>query len=287
MDTVVVTPTYCTHENQRQDKLYQTILTVKAQTEPAYHVVVDDGSTDDTFSWLEKLAERNDHLRVYRKENGGSSSAINLGIEKAIQLDPAYITVCHSDDLLTSYSIEMRKRLMQEKDVSFSYTDMLILYEEQDLLRRKSASPLGENLFENLLQHKTIPFPTMFWKTELLQHVGGFDENLTSAEDWDIAIRSAKTLSEKGLNHAVSSNISTIYRVHDKNLAYQNLRDGTRWRAYKRILGKHLSGTAYQTALMKEACGLSVRMLPTPIMKYLRLMRDTFESWQFQYSPRT
>ncbi|MFP4424429.1 MAG: glycosyltransferase [Candidatus Woesearchaeota archaeon] len=286
MDTVVVTPTYCTHENKRQEKLYQTILSVKAQTEPTYHIVVDDGSTDDTFSWLEKLAEKNDHLRVYSKENGGSSSAMNLGIEKALQLDPAYITVCHSDDILTSYSIEMRKRLMQEKDVWFSYTDMLVLYEDQDFIRRKSAYSFEDNLFESLLQHKPIPYPTMFWKTELMQQVGGFDENLTSAEDWDIALRSAKALAEKNLDHAVSATISTIYRIHDTNLAYQNLRDGTRWRAYKSILGKHLSGKAYQTALIKEACGLSVRMLPTPIMKYLRLMRDTFESWQFQCSQR-
>lgn len=46
-------------------------------------LLVDDGSTDGTGELCDRLAREDGRIRVFHKENGGTSSARNLGIEKA------------------------------------------------------------------------------------------------------------------------------------------------------------------------------------------------------------
>lgn len=58
-------------------------------------LLVDDGSTDGTGELCDKLAAEDARIRVFHKENGGSSSARNFGIERA---GGAYLGFVDSDD---------------------------------------------------------------------------------------------------------------------------------------------------------------------------------------------
>lgn len=58
-------------------------------------ILVDDGSDDGTGELCDLLAIRDSRIRVYHKENGGSSSARNLGISKA---EGVYLGFVDSDD---------------------------------------------------------------------------------------------------------------------------------------------------------------------------------------------
>ena len=60
-------------------------------------ILVDDGSTDRSGALAEKLAMGDRRIRVFHKENGGSSSARNLGISKA---RGEYIGFIDSDDYI-------------------------------------------------------------------------------------------------------------------------------------------------------------------------------------------
>ena len=66
-------------------------------------LLIDDGSTDDSPQRCRKWQERDDRVRYVRKENGGVSSARNLGLELA---KGEYIAFVDPDDWLDETYIE-------------------------------------------------------------------------------------------------------------------------------------------------------------------------------------
>lgn len=69
-------------------------------------ILVDDGSADNSGAMAEKFALEDKRIRVFHKENGGSSSARNLGISHA---KGEYIGFIDSDDFIEP---EMYERLL-------------------------------------------------------------------------------------------------------------------------------------------------------------------------------
>lgn len=69
-------------------------------------LLVDDGSTDNSGALAEKLAMEDRRIRVFHKENGGTSSARNLGLSEA---KGEYIGFVDSDDYVEP---RMYERLM-------------------------------------------------------------------------------------------------------------------------------------------------------------------------------
>ena len=72
----VVIPTY-----NCATLLPQAIRSAYAQTlQPKEVIVVDDGSTDTTWSEILKYKD-NPRVRIFQKENGGKHTAVNFGID--------------------------------------------------------------------------------------------------------------------------------------------------------------------------------------------------------------
>ena len=60
-------------------------------------LLVDDGSTDGTGELCNRLGAADSRIRVFHKENGGSSSARNVGIAQA---SGEYLGFVDSDDFI-------------------------------------------------------------------------------------------------------------------------------------------------------------------------------------------
>lgn len=89
------------------DYLQRCVDSIRNQTYPHLDIIlVDDGSTDKSGALAEKMAMEDKRIRVFHKENGGSSSARNLGISKA---RGDYIGFVDSDDYIEP---EMYERLL-------------------------------------------------------------------------------------------------------------------------------------------------------------------------------
>ena len=89
------------------DLLPKCVDSIRRQTYRNLEIIlVDDGSTDNSGALAEKMALEDKRIRVFHKENGGSSSARNLGISKA-QGD--YIGFVDSDDYIEP---EMYEKLL-------------------------------------------------------------------------------------------------------------------------------------------------------------------------------
>lgn len=99
----VIVPVYNT-----LNYLPRCVHSITAQTYRRLEIIlVDDGSTDGTGELCDRLGEEDDRIRVFHKENGGSSSARNLALRHAAG---EYVGFVDSDDYIDA---GMYERLYQ------------------------------------------------------------------------------------------------------------------------------------------------------------------------------
>ena len=90
----IIMPVY----NNDTDEIERAINSVLAQDVSLELIVVDDGSKNTINLFLTQLSESRPCIRLLTKENGGVSSARNLGIKSA---RGQYITFIDADDIFT------------------------------------------------------------------------------------------------------------------------------------------------------------------------------------------
>ena len=65
--------------------LYRCLKSIQEQTNKNFEVIIiDDGSTDQSINICQEFTEKDNRFKVYQKENGGVSSARNMGLNHAI-----------------------------------------------------------------------------------------------------------------------------------------------------------------------------------------------------------
>lgn len=82
------------------EKSIESVLTQKYSNLEV--IVVDDGSTDNSFRICEKIKDADQRVQLYTKKNGGVSSARNVGLKKATG---DYIMFLDADDYIEKETI--------------------------------------------------------------------------------------------------------------------------------------------------------------------------------------
>lgn len=101
----IIVPIY-----NRESCIRQAIGSVMAQEYPMWELLlVDDGSTDQTEDICRRYAAEDPRIRYLQKENGGVSSARNLGLAK---VSGEYLLFLDSDDVLMPTCLHTLKQRM-------------------------------------------------------------------------------------------------------------------------------------------------------------------------------
>lgn len=102
--------------------LKDTLLSILSQTYTNWELLaINDGSIDNTATILEDFEKKENRIKVFHKENGGVSSARNIGI-KGAQGD--YVLFVDADDLLHPQTIDYALNLILKEDkdaIVFAY----------------------------------------------------------------------------------------------------------------------------------------------------------------------
>ncbi len=135
-------------------------------------LLVDDGSTDGTSRLCDELAERDERIRVFHKENGGSSSARNLGIAHS---RGEYIGFVDSDDYVEPTMYEELYKGIVDFQAEIAQIGRNEIDEQGNLMPDICEPPverifiLSEEFLKELLMHRgDCSFCTKLVKRELL-----------------------------------------------------------------------------------------------------------------------
>lgn len=175
----------------RQHFVDDAIESVFAQTFTDYELlVVDDGSTDGTPEYVEKIY--GDRLRVLRTANGGPSAARNFGAEAARGELLAFLD---DDDLYLPEKLAAQVALFRTEGESVGIIGGATQFVSETL------APLGNPQFgqpevshEQCCVKPSIPgiFSSVMVRTSVWREVGGMDLELRRAQDMDFVIRASK-----------------------------------------------------------------------------------------------
>lgn len=166
----------------RRSYLKAAVGSVLAQN---YHdkeiIVVDDGSRDGSADELLGLP-----LRYVWKENGGISSARNLGISLAKGDFIAFLDV---DDLWKNDKLSVQMRLMKEQAGLISYTDEVWIRNGKKLNQGHRHRKYSGLIYQHCLPLCIISPSSVVIDRRIFDAVGLFDESLPVCEDYDMWLR--------------------------------------------------------------------------------------------------
>jgi glycosyltransferase involved in cell wall biosynthesis len=157
-------------------------------------VVVDDGSTDATPAILAEYRLRWPALEVVRTDKRGLPHARNTGVARC---RAPFIAFLDSDDVWAASKLERQLDLFSIRGdrVGFVYCGYSLIDEDGRPSGRRVIPPtLRGEVFAELLGGNLISGSgsAVVVRRSLLEQVGGFDESLTFAEDWDLWLRLAE-----------------------------------------------------------------------------------------------
>jgi GT2 family glycosyltransferase len=159
-------------------------------------VIVDDGSTDQTLSLASAIQDP--RVVVHSQPNGGLPAARNAGIKRS---QGEIVSFLDSDDLLSPrYLQEVAVVFDRDPGLTFVYADAWTFDDATHRIRMQTTAqyqrppqpppPTAQALFRELVQRNFIIVPVAV-RREAILAAGLFDEQLTSAEDWDMWLRLA------------------------------------------------------------------------------------------------
>jgi glycosyltransferase involved in cell wall biosynthesis len=153
-------------------------------------IVVDEASSDGTAEWLDKLQFARHRLRVVRHDiPRGPSAARNAGLAAT---GGSYVAFIDDDDLTSPDRLRRQRDLIVGSGARWSCCAKVDIDDELRVIGH-GRCPASERFLEQLLAFNVLPAAGqgLLVERELALSVGGFDESLDSAEDWDLCIRLA------------------------------------------------------------------------------------------------
>lgn len=178
----VVVPVY-----NVEDVLHFCIDSILNQTYKDFELIlVDDGSTDKSGKICDEYADQDSRIRVFHKENGGVSSARNVGIDNA---NGEYICFVDSDDCVHTNFLEKMYTTMIAQRAKLVVCGYEVVQNGVILEKRKYSEleidfVSRKNVYN--LVNKTMysaPWCKLFLKEIIIKHNIRFQEDLSLGED--------------------------------------------------------------------------------------------------------
>lgn len=172
-------------------------------------ILINDGSTDNSFNIIEKYEKQDKRFKVINKSNGGVSSARNCGLDIC---QGKYVTFIDADDYVDVDFIETLYKKIKEYNVDIVFSNAI------DILENGKIRYCKKNNKEILLDKDSI-FKEIL-KEEIITNVcwgNMYKTDLIKGTRFDIKMRIAEDMK---FLFEVISNISKVLIIPQKKYFY-------------------------------------------------------------------
>ena len=228
----IITP--CFNAEQTIEK---TVNSVISQAFKDWELIlVDDQSTDNTYERAQRLAAKDNRIKLSQLEaNGGAAKARNRGIELA---QGRFIAFIDADDEWATSKLSTQIEWMINEGAALTYT--AYSKTNQEGIRLNLVGVPDKVSYRDLLKTNYIGCSTAIYDTDLVGKV--YMPDIRRRQDYGLWLRILKLTPEaRGLNVPL-----TNYLVHDHSLSSNKRVSSTyNWKIYREIENLPLVVSAY------------------------------------------
>jgi teichuronic acid biosynthesis glycosyltransferase TuaG len=163
----------------------QAIQSALNQTYPNIEIiVVDDGST----KYTEKLQPFQGEFYYLKKENGGTATALNLGISVA---SGEYIAWLSSDDYFLPDKISHQIAFIQKHNAKACFTNYDYVDKNNNILISWTCPRFSNvrEVYEAFLRLNPVNGCSVVIKKDIFDHIGYFNPDMRYTHDYDMWFR--------------------------------------------------------------------------------------------------
>jgi glycosyltransferase involved in cell wall biosynthesis len=203
----VVIPVY-----NGEKTIRETIQSVLKQTFEDFEIIIiNDGSQDSTLDVVDQI--KDSRIKLFSYPNGGNVISRNRGLKRATG---QYISFLDDDDVWTSDKLESQLNALTnnpQATVAYSWTDYIdesSQFLHSGLHITVNGYALPKLLLTNFLENGS----NGLFLTQDIRNLGGLDESLERAADWDLYLRLASEYS-----FVCVPAVQILYRVSASSLS--------------------------------------------------------------------
>lgn len=196
-------------------------------------LIIDDGSTDKSLELAVNCSKKDPRIQVISQANAGLSSARNTGLRHATG---DYVSFLDSDDTIHPLKISRQIAELERTGAGIAFCDYYTTDEALVPQAISQTRPKLADISAQLPLQNVFPPHAALVRREVVDQVGGFDESLPSAEDWDYWIRCAEVTSMVHVPGALCA-----YRRHSGQM--HNDRQRMRISQFRVIRARYCAGS--------------------------------------------
>ena len=176
--------------DEKESYLKESIESILNQTFSDFEfIIINDGSTEKKcLDILDEYEKNNDRIKLIRNEkNLGLTKSLNKGIVLA---QGKYIARIDSDDIADIHRLEKQLDFMEKNPAcalcgSWSH----IIDENSNIIGEKKFHTEYEKIRKNLLFFNFFTHSSLFFRKEIIEKLGGYDEKIKKAQDYDLILK--------------------------------------------------------------------------------------------------
>jgi glycosyltransferase involved in cell wall biosynthesis len=170
-------------------------------------IVIDDGSTDGSVEAVRSMMRETPCIRLFRQSNMGVTKARNAGLKQLLP-QTRLVSFLDSDDISPMGRFTADLACFEEDPgLDLTYSRMTLV----DEIDGETLEPAADS---HSITVRGIHLSAGIFARDLIERIGGFDEDFKQAEDTDYLLR----IFESQAKYVMPDTVALYYRRHPGNM---------------------------------------------------------------------